>query len=195
MKKVFYLVFVTILTVGLFACSGKKSEKDKVVSKDGNEIVQKEAAHDSSTVVTGEPIHLTKAEFLKKVVNYEANSKEWKYLGDKPCIIDFWATWCPYCLKEMPAIEAFYHDYQGKDFTVLALSTDNSEQDVRNYLKDRHYTFPIAMSEGSSTLFGEVKQIPTSFIIDKHGVIRHKVSGQVYYGRIKELVEPLLEQK
>ncbi len=116
-------------------------------------------------------------------------------LRGKVVLVNFWATWCPYCLKEMPAIEAFYHDYQGKDFTVLALSTDNSEQDVRNYLKDRHYTFPIAMSEGSSTLFGEVKQIPTSFIIDKHGVIRHKVSGQVYYGRIKELVEPLLEQK
>ena len=38
-------------------------------------------------------IHLTKAEFLKKVVNYEANPTEWKYLGDKPAIVDFYATW------------------------------------------------------------------------------------------------------
>ena len=43
--------------------------------------------------------HLTKAEFLSKVWNYEANPNEWKYEGDKPCIIDFYTTWC--CLKDV----------------------------------------------------------------------------------------------
>lgn len=113
-------------------------------------------------------------------------------LKGKVVLVNFWATWCPYCLKEMPAMDEFYRDYKDKGFVVLALSTDESEQAVREYMKGRDYSFPVAMSAGSSALFGEVKQIPTSFVIDKNGVIRHKVSGQVYYGRMKDLVEPLL---
>lgn len=116
-------------------------------------------------------------------------------LRGKVVLVNFWATWCPYCLKEMPAIEEFYRDYRAKGFVVLALSTDQSEEEVRAYLQKHPYDFPVAMSAGSSHLFGEVSRIPTSFIIDKQGVIRHKVSGQLYYGHIKELVEPLLAQR
>lgn len=127
MKKVFYLIFAAILTMGLFACSGKKSEKDKVTSKDGKETVQEEAALDSSTAVTGEPIHLTKAEFLKKVVNYEVNSKEWKYLGDKPCIIDFWATWCPPCKAIAPVLNDLAKEYKGKIY-VYKVDVDQEKE-------------------------------------------------------------------
>ena len=59
-------------------------------------------------------IHLTKSEFLTKVVDYEKNPNEWKYLGDKPAIIDFYASWCGPCKMQLPIIEEFSGEMEGK---------------------------------------------------------------------------------
>jgi thioredoxin 1 len=70
--------------------------------------------------------HLTKTSFLEKVFNYEQN-KEWKYTGDKPCIIDFYADWCAPCKMVAPVLEELAKEYEGKLY-VYKVDTEAEQE-------------------------------------------------------------------
>jgi thioredoxin 1 len=70
--------------------------------------------------------HLTKEAFLNKVFNYEKN-KEWKYEGEKPCIIDFYADWCGPCKMVAPVLEELAKDFDGK-ISVFKVDTEEEQE-------------------------------------------------------------------
>jgi len=114
-------------------------------------------------------------------------------LRGKVALVSFWATWCPYCRHEMPAMQNFYHDNQAEGFEIVAYSLDKTQTEVDAYMREEGYTFlaPLASSE-VTTGFGDVSRIPLSFIIDRDGIVRHKIAGQVHPGRLEDLITPLL---
>jgi peroxiredoxin len=117
-------------------------------------------------------------------------------LRGKVVLVNFWATWCPYCRHEMPDMERFWQDYRSQGFEILALSQDDSPAVVRDFLAKEGYHFPAAMMEaGHASALGEVSRLPTSFIIDRRGQVRKKISGQVHYARLEDLVKPLLAER
>ena len=71
-------------------------------------------------------VHLTKADFLEKVFDYE-NNKEWKYQGDVPAIIDFWAPWCGPCRMVGPVIDELSQEYEGK-VNFYKINTDEEQE-------------------------------------------------------------------
>lgn len=110
-------------------------------------------------------------------------------------LVNFWATWCPYCRHEMPDMQAFYRDWHTKGFEILALSIEDDPALVARFMQHQAYTFPAGLADANTQqAFGGVKKVPISYIIDKNGLIRHEISGQVYYARMEDLVAPLLKE-
>ena len=108
-------------------------------------------------------------------------------------LVNFWATWCPYCRKENPAIDEFWKDNRERGFDVLAISIDDSPAQIAAWSIQTGYTFMAAPTNASvQKAFGAISSVPTSFILDREGHIRHKIAGQVHYARLTKLIEPLL---
>jgi peroxiredoxin len=95
----------------------------------------------------------------------------------KKVMLNFWATWCPPCKKEMPDMEK-YTQQAGDDVVVLAVNID-PENDVQAFVEDNGITFTIPLdSQSAKNPVNErykILSIPTTYFIDKKGIIRNKV--------------------
>jgi len=100
-------------------------------------------------------------------------------LRGKVVLVNFWATWCAPCRLEMPGFEKLYRAKKDEGFIIVGLATDRTGRaGVEKFLRERDITYPVAMETRELDLaFGGISAIPTSFLIDRHGVIRHRTFG------------------
>ncbi|NIS69309.1 MAG: redoxin domain-containing protein [Proteobacteria bacterium] len=97
----------------------------------------------------------------------------------KVVLLNFWATWCPPCIWEMPSMESLYQRFKGREFEILGVSIDaKGESVVRPFVDDHGITFPVLLDPDSQVYkrYG-VTGVPESFIIDKDGKVASKIVG------------------
>ena len=121
---------------------------------------------------TMKTIALTKADFLTKVANYETNPTEWKYLGDKPALVDFYASWCGPCKALAPVLEELAAEY-GDSIYIYKVNTEE-EQEL-------------------AAAFG-IRSIPTLLFIPKDGKPQ-MAQGALPKASLKEAIDKVLLNK
>lgn len=98
-------------------------------------------------------------------------------LKGKVVLVAFWATWCPVCMRELPDLQKLY---QAGNIEIVAVSLDETEKEVRDYLRSAGLSFPVTMAnEAWRRSFGEIRGTPTMFLIDRKGVVRGKFIGRL----------------
>jgi len=111
----------------------------------------------------------------------DLKGRKWylKNLKGKVIFLNFWATWCGPCKEEMPSIETLYQQFKEKNFVFLTISVDyEGKKNVREFIERRGYTFPVLLDPKCQVLdLYEVKEIPTTIIIDKNGKMVGKAIG------------------
>ncbi len=109
------LFFLALMLITTTACgrgnSNNNPVKEETMTTEGN----------------GKVIHLTKADFLAKVYNFEKNPKEWKYEGDKPAIVDFYADWCGPCKMVAPILDELAKEYDGQ-IVIYKVDTEKEQE-------------------------------------------------------------------
>lgn len=141
------------------------------------------------------------AENTKKTVDFsmkDLNGKKVKlshYRG-KVVVIDVWATWCGYCVREIPDLIDMQAD-AAKNKTplqIIGISVDDNKGAVKAFAKKHDFTYPVLYAEDRGMKpFGEIYGLPTKFIIDKNGVIVDKIIGAVDRKDLEKRLEKYLK--
>ena len=110
-------------------------------------------------------------------------------------LINIWATWCPPCRAEMPTIQATYEQYRDQGFTVLAVDLQEDPRTVAAFMREYQLTFPALLDrDGSVSQTYQAYALPSSFFVDKKGVIRAVYRGPMPRSVIAGTVEQLLQE-
>jgi peroxiredoxin len=116
------------------------------------------------------------------------------YAG-RPVLINGWATWCPPCKAEMPALHEFYLKHKAEGFEMLAINSGESQAAVQQFISQMGFTFPVLLDTNKAVLDGlGVSGLPTSIFVGRDGTVKTIHVGGLTPDAIEQELTPLLSQ-
>ena len=110
--------------------------------------------------------------------------------GKKYILIDFWASWCNPCRKEIPNLKKIYKEYADKGFQIISISIDKKKADWEKALKEENLEWPNFLDNGDVAIAYKVKMIPTMYLIDTNGVmVGEDLRGEALAEKIGQLLK------
>jgi cytochrome c biogenesis protein CcmG/thiol:disulfide interchange protein DsbE len=185
-KKLFYLLLIMTFIIG--GCKKKKTETTQQTEVDVEVKKTQSIAESTPSTTGGKPAPA----FTLQDLN--GNSVSLADFRGKVVILDFWATWCPPCIKEIPDFIELYKKYEDKGFAMVGISLDQAGISVvKSFAQKFQINYPILMADGKvDKAYGGITSIPTTFVIDSAGNIRQKYIGyrdkDVFENDIKALL-------
>ena len=167
MQKKISIFVIAVLLVGGFSFFYLHNNTTKVAAEVGTEVGMQ--APDFT---------------LKNMNDKEVSLSD--YQGQK-VFLNFWASWCPPCRKEMPDMQKLQEEH-GEEVVILAVNVGENKATVSNFIMDNQLDFPVVLDQNRSTAQNYlVRGIPTSYFLDQDGIIQEKVVGAISYERMLEL--------
>jgi thiol-disulfide isomerase/thioredoxin len=105
-------------------------------------------------------------------------------LKGRRVIVDFWATWCPPCVAEIPHFVRLRKEVATNDLVIIGISSEEADT-LRPFVKKQRISYPIATAENLPSPFSDVESIPTTFFIDAEGLIQEVAVGYHDFNELK----------
>jgi thiol-disulfide isomerase/thioredoxin len=112
-------------------------------------------------------------------------------------LVNLWATWCEPCKKEMPILQAFHDTYSGEGFAVIAINDGDPAEDVLQFVTDFELTFPVWLDPAyiATEQAFKTMNLPTSYVIDRNGVVRLYWVGAINRKNLERSVTPIIREE
>jgi cytochrome c biogenesis protein CcmG, thiol:disulfide interchange protein DsbE len=113
----------------------------------------------------------------------------------KVVMLNFWATWCEDCRTEMPELIKTYEEHKDQGLVILGVDIKESQAAVKTFADTNDVNYPIVMDKDGAVALDEykVKPIPTTFFIDRDGVLRNKTEAPMTKEYMESTLKPLLD--
>jgi thioredoxin len=163
-RKALFAILITgsVVLAGCSDINASEKKGESVKKTAGDKSGQTEATtanNPGESSGSKGTINLTKSDFIQKVFNYEANSEEWKYEGDLPAIVDFYADWCQPCRIASPILDELAREYEGKIY-VYKIDTEKERELTSVFGIQSLPTFMLIPMGGNPQVFSGIGQTP-----------------------------------